>query len=220
MKRRVKAYHHRDLPNALVETALHVLERDGAADFTLRSLAREIGVSHNAPYAHFADKQALLGEVARIGFVQLRKTLLEAVSNSAEHFGERLTDIAVAYILFGLEHPAHYRLMFGADLPSDTDLPELHRARTETFACLTDVLAGSHRSDGAESIESTALAQRVGEDAVAAWSFVHGLTMLVIDKRLPRPGYPSDRASIEQMVCRAATRLVIGFRPGVDAATL
>ena len=53
-------YHHGDLRNALVTASLSIIEREGADALTLRSAAREAGVSHAAPYAHFEDKEDLI----------------------------------------------------------------------------------------------------------------------------------------------------------------
>src|SRR5919204_3914996 len=68
-------YHHGDLRRALIDTALRMVTEEGAWNFTLREVARRAGVSHAASYNHFADKSALLAEVAALGFDSLRQTL-------------------------------------------------------------------------------------------------------------------------------------------------
>ena len=62
--RRPKRYHHGDLPRALVDAALHIVETQGTEALTLRAAARSAGVSQAAPYRHFTNKEAILAAVA------------------------------------------------------------------------------------------------------------------------------------------------------------
>jgi len=64
-------YHHGDLRRALLDAALELVNELGPSGITLREAARRAGVTHAAPYRHFADKGALLAAVAEQGFVQL-----------------------------------------------------------------------------------------------------------------------------------------------------
>ena len=68
-----QAYHHKDLRNALIDEALAILAQSGPNAITLRELARRLGVTHTAPYAHFADKKTLLEAVADEGFERLTR---------------------------------------------------------------------------------------------------------------------------------------------------
>ena len=63
-----KSYHHGDLRQALLAEATAMLEESGADGLSLRALARRVGVSHAAPGHHFADRNALLAELAADGF--------------------------------------------------------------------------------------------------------------------------------------------------------
>src|ERR1700758_1340225 len=63
-----RPYHHGDLRRAIVRAALEILSETQSAEFSLRELARRAGVSHNAPYKHFADKRELLAAVSTAGF--------------------------------------------------------------------------------------------------------------------------------------------------------
>ena len=49
--------------DAICDAAMELLGQSGAADFTLRSLGRELGVDATAVYRHFEDKDDLLIEV-------------------------------------------------------------------------------------------------------------------------------------------------------------
>src|SRR5690606_24649324 len=56
-------YHHGDLKNALIRSGTELLAEEGVTSLSLRQVAARAGVSHSAPYAHFADKQALIAAI-------------------------------------------------------------------------------------------------------------------------------------------------------------
>ncbi|MCR9195571.1 MAG: TetR/AcrR family transcriptional regulator, partial [Hyphomonas sp.] len=74
-----RRYHHGDLRGALIEKAIAILDLKPDAEITLRGLAKEVGVSPMAPYAHFDDKDALLDAIAVEGFGALRTCMREAL---------------------------------------------------------------------------------------------------------------------------------------------
>ncbi len=77
-----RPYHHGDLHRAIVEAALDVLSESQSTEFSLRELARQAGVSHNAPYKHFTDKRELAGDaVSAVGFELLAKRMAEATND-------------------------------------------------------------------------------------------------------------------------------------------
>ncbi|MEP7065647.1 MAG: TetR/AcrR family transcriptional regulator [Gemmatimonadota bacterium] len=170
-------YHHGDLRRALIDTALAMVTEEGEWNFKLREVARRAGVSHTAPYNHFEDKSALLAEVAALGFQSLRQTMEAAAHGQSRSARRAFAGISGAYVRFGVEHPAHYRLMFGAELSDGARYPTLQAASDATFAVLTGVL---ERGQASGQIRRGA----VRDQALAAWSLVHGLTTLFIDQRL------------------------------------
>src|SRR5271167_3965034 len=74
------AYHHGDLRRALIDAGLALVTEAQDWEFSLREVARRAGVSHNAPYNHFADKRDLLSAVAAAGFVTLGERIQAATS--------------------------------------------------------------------------------------------------------------------------------------------
>src|SRR5271154_5928181 len=109
------AYHHGDLRRSLIDAALALVTEEQDWTFSLRAVARRAGVSHNAPYNHFADKRDLLAAVAATGFATLGERIVTATSG-IENARMALVKSALVYITFGVENPAHYRLMFGSAL--------------------------------------------------------------------------------------------------------
>ncbi|MBR0751192.1 TetR/AcrR family transcriptional regulator [Bradyrhizobium jicamae] len=141
--------------------------------FTLREIARRAGVSHAAPYKHFPDKAALLTALAMIGFDQLRIALIKARSNAGGDPRAALLPMARAYVDFGTDNPALYRLMFGAEGVNRSDV-HLSENAIGVLDTVTDVLQRG-QSEGAFRRRA------VRDQATACWSLLHGITMLSID---------------------------------------
>src|SRR5688572_5804005 len=149
------AYHHGDLRAALLRAAGELLEKQGIAALSLREAARSAGVSHNAPYRHFPDREALLAALAAEGF----RLLADSQAAGGRERG-------LAYVRFALAHPQRFRLMFGGVLPIG-DYPELREQGRRAYQQLEEAF------------------KDLGEDArlaaAAAWSLVHGLANLILD---------------------------------------
>lgn len=230
-----RPYHHGDLRRALLDAALAALARDPHAAFTLRSLARDVGVSHNAPYTHFADKAALLAALADLGFADLAARLRAAADATHREGGDAaaaFVNVGAAYVRFGLEHPAHYRLMFGTPELADAG-PDLATARggTTAFGVLLEVLARLQgapdaappddpaRPDAA-SAGAPSLPAAVARDALAAFALGHGLTSLLLDQRAAvavGPTVPSPDET-EHLVRAAFALLLPGLRRAAGGA--
>jgi AcrR family transcriptional regulator len=175
-----RPYHHGDLRRAIVTAALEILSETQSLEFSLRELARRAGVSHNAPYKHFADKRELLGAVSAAGFEALTKRMGVEVAKLSNPRAQ-LFAMLRTYIRYGVENPALYRLMFGGYLSGPDDgRPAIEQAAAESTRAL---LAGLIR-DGAlgQAIPDTPRNERKIAGAIlACWSLVHGLTQLIAD---------------------------------------
>lgn len=187
-----KQYHHGNLRRALLDAALQLASERGIAGFTLREVARQAGVSHNAPYHHFADKAALVTALAVENFELLAADLRGAYEEATGTALDKLLAEGVAYVRFALQHPAAFRLMFR---------PELHqRGRVDMGECKDDVVAQAGDAAYDVLLAGIRVAQREGlieEEqeiqflALTMWSTVHGLAILLLDssvqKILPTP---------------------------------
>ena len=180
ISRKRKSYHHGDLRRALVKAAVSLLTKTQRWDFSLREVARCAGVSHNAPYSHFADKRQLLAAVAAKGYEMLKARTLTAVRGKTKP-ADALKALAIAYLRFGTGNPAQYRLMFGPTFQGqDAGLPtEVIHAFASAEAVARGVLkrGSEDRTFNIPQNDLAALETAV----IAAWSLVHGLTMLYID---------------------------------------
>lgn len=156
-----------------MEAARDILKSEGLRALSLRAVARRVGVSQTAPYAHFADKRSLLVALALEGFQRfsdrLRKEALSVASP-----GERLLALARGYVGFALDHPALFRLMFGADSRELLEDPALQQAAQSSYRQMSDVIA-ERLGGGAQNPSYLQAA------TLAAWSLVHGLAQLLLD---------------------------------------
>lgn len=163
-------YHHGDLRSTLLRAAVELIAERGAAGLSLRECARRAGVSHAAPYRHFADKDALLLAIAREGFAWLAEAGVAAMK-AVKTPRERLDEYGVAYVRFALEHPVHVRIMFTMQYDQT---PEAEGVGRVAFQLL---------EEAAVAVAGPDVDPR--EVAVAAWTLPHGLSMLILDKRIP-----------------------------------
>lgn len=174
-------YHHGDLPRALVNAAIELIEEQGSEALTLRDLAHRVGVSHTAPYRHFADKKALLAATAEQGFMDLAAAAL-AEFESETSPSEGLINLGRAYVRFAAKRPILFRLMFDPSL--DEARETLPAVKEAAFNVLLGAVAAAQQAGELRDGDTSEL-------AITAWSMVHGLAHLVIDhgfqQRLERP---------------------------------
>jgi AcrR family transcriptional regulator len=175
-----RPYHHGDLRRALIDAALTLVTEEQDWTFSLREVARRAGVSHNAPYNHFGDKQDLLVAVAGAGFARLHERMAASVAGIAAA-DKALLACGRAYIESALENPALYRLMFGPALAkSKGGRPRAAReAGNEAKNVLVDVIVRGARSGAFAVVPDDPVDQ--GNAVFFTWSLVHGLTMLLLD---------------------------------------
>jgi AcrR family transcriptional regulator len=171
-----KPYHHSNLREVLLASALQLIAEAGPGGFTLREVARRAGVSHNAPYRHFEDRDALLAAVAAQGYLGLNDAMLEAASQQTDPLN-RLKRAGLAYVAFALRRPDHFTVMFETALSKESH-PEAAKASELAFSTLVSLVEGAQSAD-----------QITGGDpfqlAFLAWSMVHGIAKLAITGRLP-----------------------------------
>ena len=113
MSTETSGYHHGSLRTAILSAAIESLE--AGEKFSLRAIARRVGVSPTAPYRHFTDRRELESAVAVEGFKDLRADLAAALTDPAAARSpvDVLAPLASAYVTFALRRPAIFRLMFG-----------------------------------------------------------------------------------------------------------
>ncbi len=156
-----------DSRTALLRAMELVVLEKGSRNLSLREVARTAGMSHAAPGHHFGDKEGMIAAFAREGFARFAETMAAGDPDNMR---------GSAYIRFARENPAHFDVMFRSGLD------------TSKYSGLAE---GAHGTFGA-LVQSVAEAQAAGIQpdapteilALRAWSLVHGLASLIIDRQL------------------------------------
>ena len=161
-------YHHGDLRAALVLAAMELLEEGDETELSLRAVARRAGVSPAAPYRHYADREALVSAVAAVGYRELAERL--AAAHPSPSTPEQLAPVATAYVMFALERPALFRIMFGE--PCDRDNDERVDATAAVSLYVRSIVERTFPQADADAL------------ATAFWALVHGLAFLYLDGKL------------------------------------
>jgi AcrR family transcriptional regulator len=174
------AYHHGNLREALIEAGLAVLDNAKAEDLSLRALAREVGVTANAAYRHFQDKDDLLNALAAEGFRRFAAQQRLAVAQHTETTA-RLQASGRAYITFAMGQAPLFKLMFSR-LQHIGGHAELAQASNDAIAVLLESAA---QQAGSKPGDEGALVM-----AAACWATVHGLSELAMGGQLQFFGMP------------------------------
>ncbi|WP_171033989.1 TetR/AcrR family transcriptional regulator [Lichenicoccus roseus] len=189
-----RPYHHGSLHGALLEAAERILRRDGIGALTLRSVAREAGVSHASPAHHFRDFAELLSALAAVGFTRLRDRMAAEAATVRRGGGARRRGLGRGYVAFARENPNLFLLMFRSD-----QLDRMHAGLVAAREAAFALLAG-------ENPDTTRLLA-----ATARWSLVHGLSLLAIDGRLQ--SIASRTALSDEQILDAVLSADAGRRP-------
>ena len=172
-----KTYHHGDLKNALIKAGVEILAKDGVSGLSLRKVALKAGVSHAAPYAHFADKQALIAAISTEGFRQL----YERVSGVAEKYRsqpeKQLTEAAWAYVQFAMDDRDRFKVMFSGVLEKEKDYPDFVVESQRNFQLVKSIVEANQASGRLRGGDSALV-------ALSAWGIIHGFLMLLLEGQI------------------------------------
>jgi AcrR family transcriptional regulator len=170
-------YHHGDLRAALLEAALAVISEIGPQGLSIREVARRAGVSHAAPYRHFADRDELILAVVEQGFELMQQTMLAEKAAAPDDPLNQFAASGLAYVNFALAHPAYYRVMFSGDLLSSTGHLSLRHTSREALQEMVANIAECQRLGVVRSGDPVV-------QALAILSTIHGFVSLVNDNRI------------------------------------
>jgi AcrR family transcriptional regulator len=133
--RNERGYHHGNLKEALLQAALDLIAKKGAAGFTFADAARIAGVSPAAPYRHFRDRDELLSSIAQRGFEQFESALSQAWDDGRPDTLTAFERVGKAYLAFAREQPSFYSAMFESGVAADVSAG-LHTAAERAFAVI------------------------------------------------------------------------------------
>jgi AcrR family transcriptional regulator len=168
-----RTYHHGDLRRALLDASLDLVGERGIGALSLREVARKAGVSHSAPYHHFADRGNLLAAIAEESFARLGEEMAAARA-AAPNARARLEACGIAYVRFALESPARFRLMFRPELAAASEEEAVAKSSTPALDTLRGAITEAQAAGLAPAGDPMPL-------VLTCWSAVHGLASLCLD---------------------------------------
>jgi len=167
-----RRYHHGNLRAALIDTAVDQARAGGAEAVVLRDAARRTGVSHNAAYRHFADRDDLLAEVSERGMAELEQRMRDRLADlpdddHGELASARLRAVGREYVHFALAEPGLFATAFACARPKDGAPGQ------GPYGVLSTVL------DELVTTGVLPAERRPGAD-VTCWAAVHGFAVLCL----------------------------------------
>ena len=176
----VRTYHHGDLRRALIDEGLELARTGGPGAVTLREVTRGVGVSPNAAYRHFADREDLVRAVAAEAQLALATAISERAAATppglpvAEASVERLRRVGLAYIDFARAERGWFEVAFATqDTEPNEHIVTLGDAVVAPFQLLLDTLD--------DMVDAGALdAERRPFAEWACWSAVHGFAEIAV----------------------------------------
>lgn len=162
-----------DVRTSILSASLDLMNKGGLAALSMREVARRAGVSHQAPYHYFADRESILAELVRDGFDRLTGYLEDSLAH-VRSYDDSIGAMGEAYVAFALDHSALFRLMFRSEMVDSSRHPETHAAAERTFNLCVKIVLGRDTCDDPK--EATPV--------IAAWSMAHGLATLYLEGKL------------------------------------
>jgi AcrR family transcriptional regulator len=176
-----------DLRQKVLKASLALIEEGGLDRLSMREVARKAGVSHQAPYHHFGDREAILAAIATEGFGMLQQELSRSLDKHAASQRSALEAVARTYVDFALRHPGYFRVMFRSDSVPIENYPEALKNADAAFGALVQAIDRSFAGEPPEARRNLAF---------ASWAFTHGLATLLLDGPLTRrAGTPKGQQS-------------------------
>jgi AcrR family transcriptional regulator len=182
-----------ELRRTILDASLDLISREGLEAFSMREVARRAGVSHQAPYHYFADREAILAELVAEGFQLLHGEMHASISD-LETPAARLRAIGGAYVRFAIKRTAYFKLMFRSELVRAEDHDRASKQADTAFDLLVAIVNDVARKKYGK--EDPAL-------VLACWSLAHGLATLLLEGKLEKacgPGKKAQEASAESVL--------------------
>jgi AcrR family transcriptional regulator len=194
-----KPYHHGHLREALVEAGLATARAEGPGAVVLRAATRAAGVSPNAAYRHFADREDLLRAVAARCQERMATLMQARLDETGPRPGpdgawQRLRTAGRAYVEFALTEPGWFATAFAIPLEMSPEMsPECATDDVDLFAILVAVLD--------ELLSSGAIAPEARQGAeYVAWAAVHGIATLLTEGSLRDLPPAEQDAAIDRVI--------------------
>ncbi len=190
-----KTYHHGDLKQELIHNGLLLLNKEGIEGFSLRKVASMCGVSHNAPYKHFKDKDELINEINKEVLKKFYISLLEVTEVYPNEPKVQIIEIGKAYVKFMVENPEYLKFLFLSENESGIKIED------NKFCCSSVGAFGVFKDSAERFFKEIKLDENLFvEKTLTLWSIVHGIAILIANKSIE---YKGDYLGLAEIMIKA-----------------
>lgn len=123
---------------AILSSAWKTVKMDGWQALSIRKIADAIEYSNPVIYSHFENKEAILLEFTKEGFLKL-KAKLDAAKKGELNPAQQLHEMAKAYWDFAFQNPEFYQLMFGLGIPACETVNSIPEVKALTTVLLNSI---------------------------------------------------------------------------------
>ncbi|MGE8079952.1 TetR/AcrR family transcriptional regulator [Peribacillus loiseleuriae] len=95
----------------IMDTARELFAEQGFQHVSMRKIAQSLGYSHGALYYHFKNKAEIFYSLVSLDFSLLNHEIAKVMNNEADN-DQKMRELFLRFIKFGLDHPNHYEIMF------------------------------------------------------------------------------------------------------------
>jgi AcrR family transcriptional regulator len=164
-----------DVRSEILKASIDLMNEGGIGALSMREVARRAGVSHQAPYHYFNDREAILAEIAGRGFDQLYDYMVSALGQARDK-ASRVQLMGEAYVRFALNHPEVFRLMFRCEMVDLSRYPDAKAKADRAFEALVAAMDATGTSADKGSPDLAPI--------IAAWYMAHGLATLLLEGKI------------------------------------
>jgi len=186
----------------LVEVTLEMLREAPVEQLSVRRVAEQVGVSHQAPYVHFGSKRRFLAAVAGVGLDRAAAVAEARVAAAGQSPIAGLSALAEAYADW-VEHDPHVHDLDHVLRIDKSEHPWLQAAAIRYWNLLHNTVEACQPIGVAEA--------DVLRRCTIAWGVVYGISRLAALDQVPAavPGDAREHISL------ALTALYKGWQTGV-----
>lgn len=187
------------LKEQIIEAARNVLLSEGYRNFSLRKIARKIGMSATSIYLHFENKDDLVHTLMEQSIERLNNQLQQAASEADSPIA-KLEALAYEYVRFALKYQREYQIIYLISSDEMTRYPkEKFRKARKGYEIVSNVLQ--------EGVNAELIAEEKPRMAAYTfWAQLHGVMSVVLSKRL------DTRIDQQEFIDEAIEHIIDGYK--------
>lgn len=159
----------------ILAASLEIVKEEGWPALSMRKIAEKIEYTAPIIYEYFSNKDAILQELTRMGYVKLAKQMEEAGKKFPDP-ADQLEAMWLAYWNFAFAEKQLYQVMFGVEMNCcimENSCPDLKGPATLLWDKIEEIVPPEKRTD-----------EYIDTKYYTFWSVVHGLISINLTRQL------------------------------------